>query len=130
MRIEKIGEKTQIAQQQNKVAYNKKSSEGIKKPKQKEMVKANQNSNLKKIRNGDVQEKALIDAIEAANKSVKTYDRRLEYRIHEKTHEIMVKVIDTSGDEDRVIREIPSEKVLDMVAKMWELAGILVDEKA
>jgi flagellar protein FlaG len=31
---------------------------------------------------------------------------------------------------DEVIREIPPEKILDMVAKMMELAGILVDEKA
>jgi len=42
----------------------------------------------------------------------------------------MVKVIDTSGDREEIIREIPSEKVLDMVARMWELAGIMVDEKA
>ena len=39
----------------------------------------------------------------------------------------MVKVIDK--DTDEIIREIPSEKVLDMVAKMWELNGLLVDEK-
>lgn len=72
----------------------------------------------------------VIKAIEAANKSVKTFDRKLEYSIHEKTHEIMIKVIDTSGPEEVVIREIPSEKILDMVAKMWELAGLFVDEKA
>lgn len=72
----------------------------------------------------------VIKAIEAANKSVKTFDRKLEYSIHEKTHEIMIKVIDTSGPEEIVIREIPSEKILDMVAKMWELAGLFVDEKA
>lgn len=73
-------------------------------------------------------EEELIHAIEKANKSVNIYDRRLEFSIHEETKEIMVKVIDTSTDE--VIREIPPEKILDMVAKMWELAGILVDEKA
>lgn len=127
MRIEKIGEKTQITQQQKTTAYKSNKLDNQKMSKQREAIKAHQNEQVKKK---DVQEKDLIDAIEAANKSVKTYDRRLEYRIHEKTHEIMVKVIDTSGDEDRIIREIPSEKVLDMVAKMWELAGILVDEKA
>ena len=30
---------------------------------------------------------------------------------------------------DEVIKEIPSEKALEMLAKAWELAGILVDEK-
>ncbi|WP_167686495.1 flagellar protein FlaG, partial [Paenibacillus polymyxa] len=29
-----------------------------------------------------------------------------------------------------LIREIPPEKTLDLVAKMMEIAGILVDEKA
>lgn len=74
-----------------------------------------------------ISEEELIHAIEAANKSVKLYDRKLEFSIHEKTKEIMVKVIDTNTDE--VIREIPPEKILDMVAKLWEMAGILVDEK-
>jgi flagellar protein FlaG len=39
----------------------------------------------------------------------------------------MVKVIDNETQE--VIQEIPPEKILDMVAKMWEVAGILVDER-
>lgn len=72
----------------------------------------------------------VIKAIETANKSVKMYERRLEYSIHEATHQIMIKVIDTSSPDEVVIREIPSEKVLDMVAKMWELSGLFVDEKA
>lgn len=75
----------------------------------------------------DNQEQAVIDAIEKANKHFKMYDRRLEFSIHEGTKQIMVKVINTESDE--VIREIPSEKILDMVAKMWEVAGIFIDEK-
>ncbi len=50
-----------------------------------------------------VDETEVIKAIEAANKSVKVYDRRLEYSIHEGTHQIMIKVIDTSGDDEVVI---------------------------
>lgn len=73
------------------------------------------------------QEKKVVAAIEQANKHFRTFDRRLEFSIHEATKEIMVKVINT--EDDKIIREIPSEKVLDMVAHMWELAGILVDEK-
>lgn len=72
-------------------------------------------------------EKEVIQAIEQANKHIRTYDRRLEFSIHELTKQIMVKVIDTN--DDSVIREIPSEKVLDMVGHMWEVAGILVDER-
>jgi flagellar protein FlaG len=72
------------------------------------------------------QEQQVIKAIEKANKHIRTYDRRLEFSIHDTTKQIMVKVINTENDS--VIREIPSEKVLDMVAHLWEISGILVDE--
>ena len=71
-------------------------------------------------------EKEIIQAIEMANKKFEVYNTRVEFSIHEKTHEIMIKVFKN----DEVIREIPPEKILDMVAMMMEMAGILVDEKA
>lgn len=52
---------------------------------------------------------------------------RCEFSYHEKTRRVSIKVIDK--DTDEVIREIPPEKSLDMLEKMWEMAGILVDEK-
>jgi flagellar protein FlaG len=39
----------------------------------------------------------------------------------------MVKVLDK--DTGKVVREIPPEKILDMVAKFMEKAGIIVDER-
>lgn len=72
-------------------------------------------------------EKTIISAIEKANSALVLSNRALEFSVHEKTKEIMVKVIDTATKE--VIREIPSEKILDMVANILEMAGILVDER-
>lgn len=74
-----------------------------------------------------VSEKVVIEAIERANKAIMGANRRFEFSIHEGTKEIMIKVID--ADTNEVIREIPPEKILDMVAKMWEMAGIFVDER-
>jgi flagellar protein FlaG len=74
-----------------------------------------------------IQDKVVIDAIERANKAISVSNRQFEYSIHEKTKQIMIKVIDS--DTHEVVREIPPEKVLDMVAKMWEMSGILVDER-
>lgn len=74
-----------------------------------------------------ISDKVVIDAIEKANKAITGANRQFEFSIHEKTKEIMVKVIDTNTRE--VIREIPPEKILDMVAKMWEMSGIMVDER-
>ncbi len=74
-----------------------------------------------------ISEKVVIDAIEKANKAIMGANKKFEFTIHEKTKEIMVKVIDT--DTNEIIREIPNEKVLDMVAKLCEMAGVLVDER-
>ncbi|HZX20764.1 MAG TPA: flagellar protein FlaG [Clostridia bacterium] len=74
-----------------------------------------------------VPDEQLIYAVEKANKSFEPFDRRFEVSIHEKTKSVMVKVINSISDE--VIREIPPEKILDMVAYMLEVAGIIVDER-
>ena len=87
--------------------------------------KMNYEGRVVSIKKGNEQE--VINAIEKANKHIRSFDRRLEFSIHETTKQIMVKVINT--EDDTVVREIPSEKILDMVAHMWEVAGILIDEK-
>ncbi|MDP4183462.1 MAG: flagellar protein FlaG [Bacillota bacterium] len=74
-----------------------------------------------------VPDKMMIEAIEKANKAILGSNRSFEFSIHQKTKAIVVKVVDS--DTHEVIREIPSEKVLDMVAKMWEMAGIMLDER-
>ncbi|MCR4705189.1 MAG: flagellar protein FlaG [Lachnospiraceae bacterium] len=49
------------------------------------------------------------------------------FGIHEKTNRVTIKIVDKETKE--VLREFPPEKTLDMIAKAWELAGIMVDEK-
>lgn len=73
-------------------------------------------------------EEEMIKAIESANEKIELHDTRLEFSIHEKTKEIMVKIIDEKND--KVIKEIPPEKILDMIAGLMELAGLIVDKKA
>lgn len=74
-----------------------------------------------------VAEEQLIKNIERAVRSLQGPQTTLEISIHEKTHDIMVKVLNKETGE--LIREVPREKTLDLVAKMMEIAGILVDEK-
>ena len=49
------------------------------------------------------------------------------FGIHEATNRVTIKIVDK--DTKEVIKELPAEKTLDMIAKVWELAGIMVDEK-
>ena len=65
------------------------------------------------------------DAVDAINKSMPNTEAI--FGIHEKTNRVTIKIIDK--DTHKVIKEFPPEKTLDLIAKAWELAGILVDEK-
>ncbi|WP_310830498.1 flagellar protein FlaG [Paenibacillus pedocola] len=74
-----------------------------------------------------VGEEQLIRTIARAVKALEGPTTSLEISIHEKTHALMVKVMNKETGE--LIREVPPEKTLDLVAKMMEIAGILIDEK-
>ena len=67
------------------------------------------------------------EAINEINKKIRPTNTQCEFKYHEKTNRISITVRDRETDE--VIKEIPPEKTLDMIAKSLELAGILVDEK-
>ncbi|OQA07708.1 MAG: flagellar protein FlaG [bacterium ADurb.Bin374] len=68
------------------------------------------------------------DAVDKLNKTSMIFDRSLKFRIHDATQQMMVSVIDVAND--KVIREIPSQEALDLVAKMQEYLGIIFDKKA
>lgn len=70
----------------------------------------------------------LFEAVRKLNDTAKIFDRRIRFSVHEATGRIVARVIDARTDE--VIREIPPRQILDLVAKLQELLGIVIDEKA
>ena len=64
-------------------------------------------------------------AVEKLNKNMSHSEA--VFGIHEDTNRVTIKIVDRNTKE--VIKELPPEKTLDMIAKVWELAGIMVDEK-
>lgn len=83
----------------------------------------------KELLETDKYKEKLSKVIENANEQLKQkmVNKYFEYRVHDATNRIIVEIKDSeTGD---VIKEIPPEKDLDMLAKLRELAGILVDEK-
>jgi len=97
----------------------------------------NENANIKTAKEAYYKEKQgiklpvgeelLLRNIDRAVKALQGPETTLDISIHEKTHDIMVKVLNKETGE--VLREIPREQTLDLVAKMMEIAGILIDEK-
>ncbi len=49
------------------------------------------------------------------------------FGFHEETNRVTIKIVDKKTKE--VIKELPPEKTLDMIAKVWEMAGLFVNEK-
>lgn len=70
--------------------------------------------------------KKVKNAIAEVNRKM-NQKTRCEFAYHEDTKRVSIKVIDSETEE--VIREIPPQETLDMLSKMWEVAGILVDEQ-
>ena len=67
----------------------------------------------------------LKKAVNDLNKQMKNSEAI--FGIHDKTNRVTIKNIEKTTKE--VIKEYPPEETLDMIAKVWEIAGILVDEK-
>jgi flagellar protein FlaG len=63
----------------------------------------------------DVSAEKIKKAVEEINQKIRPKNTSCQFSYHEETNRISIKVIDT--DEDKVIREIPAEKTLDIIAK-------------
>ncbi len=72
-------------------------------------------------------EQHIKSEISKANNKLRYHNTKCEFGYHEETRRVTIKVLDK--DTEEVIREIPPEKTLEMIEKMWELAGFLVDER-
>lgn len=68
----------------------------------------------------------LKKAIAEMNRKINSKEEAI-FGVHEDTNRIMIKIV--NKDTKEVVKEFPPEKTLDMIAKVWEIAGILVDEK-
>ena len=102
------------------VIRNKKTDNATAHQKQQE----NRQINLQKI-NG--QKNISQEFLNELEKDVELFHNvRLKFTIHEATNRTMVKVI--SKDSGETIREVPSETILDIVAKFEEIKGILSND--
>lgn len=61
------------------------------------------------------------------NRFLQTVDTQLRFKYHDKLNEYYVTIVDSKTD--KVVREIPSKKLMDIHAAMREFIGLLVDRK-
>jgi len=93
--------------------------------------KANQaagnNPNAKKSEEKKASEEDIKEGVEQLNEAVQTFHEELEFELHKKSKMMMVKVI--NSETNKVIKEIPPKEVLDMLGKIKEMVGLIIDEK-
>ena len=75
--------------------------------------------------NTKAENEAIKKFVENINKN--TVNSEAVFGIHEGTNRVTIKIVDK--ETKKVIKELPPEKTLDMIARVWEMAGLLVDEK-
>lgn len=71
-------------------------------------------------------ENTIKQAVSDINKKINP-NTIARYGFHEETNRVTIKIVDKNSD--KVIKEFPAEETLDMIAKVWELAGVFLDEK-
>ena len=74
----------------------------------------------------EAQNERIKEAIAKLNKNIGANEEAV-FGIHEGTNRVTIKMVDK--ETKKVVKEFPPDKTLDMIAKVWELAGIMVDER-
>ncbi|WP_300383476.1 flagellar protein FlaG [Clostridium sp.] len=100
----------------------RKTSETTKVSESKEVIKEVE------LKDKEYNKKDLDKALNKLNGFLKYENTVAEYSVHEVLGDIMIKIV--NQDTKEIIMEFPPKKILDLVAKMCEIAGVLVDKKA
>jgi flagellar protein FlaG len=124
----KIDNVSQVESSQRVQTVESSKSQSVRKqqPRESKITKENKldvDKDVQQIMTEEMMEKS----VHQANKALKQHHRRIDRSVHDITKTVMYKMIDTETKE--VIREFPPKKIQDMIAKMWELAGLFVDEE-
>ena len=95
-----------------------------------EVIANNNNMEIKStnnIRNKvNYTEEDVKGAVNKLNKELEKENVHAEYSYYDKLNAITVKIINDETKE--VIMELPPEKILDLISKMCELNGVIVDK--
>lgn len=86
-------------------------------------------SSIKTEKNDSISVQDAKKATEKINKLLEDKSTHIEYEADKDFKQVIImKVVD--NDTNKVLNEIPSKQILDMVAQFCEMAGILLDKRA
>lgn len=65
--------------------------------------------------------------VEEINQALHFFENEVRLKVHSATNRVIIQIVDSKTEQ--VIKEIPPQKILDLVLKLEELLGLLIDEK-
>ena len=89
---------------------------------------ANQSTNAGAAESGDYKKQKIEEAVDKVNRQVLQLSREIHFSVDKSTDRVVIKVIDLKTNE--VIRQIPSEEILNLAEHLGKFEGLLVKEKA
>lgn len=78
-------------------------------------------------KNINLSKEEIEENLEQLNEAVEAVNKNFRFELHEESDRMMVKIIDSKKGE--VIKEIPPKETLDMLGRIKEMVGIIIDEK-
>ncbi|MCH5138504.1 flagellar protein FlaG [Clostridiaceae bacterium UIB06] len=76
----------------------------------------------------ELSEKEVGKAVDKLNKLLEDNATHAEYEVYGKSKDLTVRIVNNKTKE--VVQELPPKKIIDMIDKLCELAGLFVDKKA
>lgn len=67
------------------------------------------------------------EKIQDLNDIVDFLGRGIRFKLHDETDLLMTQIIDVKTQE--VLKEMPPEEMLDLIARIEEMVGLIIDEK-
>ncbi|MDR0948322.1 MAG: flagellar protein FlaG [Lachnospiraceae bacterium] len=117
-----VSQQTQVKEVSQDVAIVDKTTPAVEYARSKEQADNGDNSKQQPKEQTTEQMKRAVDKL---NKSLPHSEAIFGF--HDATNRVTIKIVDKETKE--VLKELPPEKTLDMISKVWELAGMLIDEK-
>lgn len=72
-------------------------------------------------------EEEVENSIAELNDTIDALQKDLRFQVHEKSNRMMVEIVNLKNNE--VIKELPPKAMLDMLGRIKEMVGLLIDEK-
>lgn len=91
-------------------------------------IDASKDDNKKNANISTAEKKLIKNSVDNLNKLLQKENTHVEYKIHKYFGDVIIKIVDNNTKE--VVKEMPPEKILDMIQKMCEMDGMFVNKKA